>query len=65
MPPEGNWELGERSGFLHCASHDKTVRGFGRNDGFLITAAWGRGGSKELRGSAGIFFFVGFGDGYV
>src|SRR5260370_42029790 len=24
-----------RSGFLHCAAHDKTVSSFGRNDGFL------------------------------
>jgi hypothetical protein len=32
-----------RSGFLHCAAHDKTVSSFGRNDGLL---AVGRKTSK-------------------
>src|SRR6266849_1224655 len=55
------WQSGWRSGFLHCAMDDETVRRFGRNDGFcdgfgemtVLGMGWGWGGLRAISRETG------------
>jgi hypothetical protein len=52
------WErLGQRSGFLRCAAHDRAVSSFGRNDDFWgwLWVGWRKSGSR-CRANASDFF---------